>query len=151
VLCDRFGARRLTVPGPLAQAGGFGWLVHLASAGSPYGSYIAPMLVAGVGVSAALPSLPSAALNAVPVQALGQASGVLNTAQRLGATIGIAIATVVFNARGSLTSPAAFTSGYRPAVAVAAGFAALAAITALALRRPAQGQRPDRSGAQPSR
>jgi hypothetical protein len=59
---------------------------------------------------------------------------------------GIAVATTVFNAHGSLASAAAITSGYRPALAVAAGLSVLGAATALGLRRaprptaPAPGQ-----------
>jgi hypothetical protein len=48
---------------------------------------------------------------------------------------GIAVATTVFNAHGSLASAAAVTSGYRPALAVAAALSVAGALTALALRR----------------
>jgi MFS family permease len=132
---DKIGARRLAVPGLAMQALGFAWIVHLAQVHAGYGSYVAPFVIAGIGVSMALPSLPSAGLNAVPAELLGRAAGVLNTMQLLGATFGIAIATVVFNANGALTSPAAVTSGYEPALAVAAGLSAAGAIVALAARR----------------
>jgi EmrB/QacA subfamily drug resistance transporter len=140
LLTDRVGARRLAAPGLIAMAAGFGWLVHLANTHTGYASYVPPLLIAGIGVSMALPSLPAAGLNAVPSEALGQASGVLNMTQRLGAAIGIAITTVVFNANGSLTAPADFIRGFGPALAVAAGLSALGAVTALAIKR---GQQPD--------
>jgi hypothetical protein len=41
------------------------------------------------------------------------------------------------NSNGSLASPAAVTSGYRPAMAAAAGFSALGAVVAVAIRRRA--------------
>ncbi len=47
---------------------------------------------------------------------------------------GIAVATTVFNAHGSLASATAVISGYRPALAVAAALSVLGALTALALR-----------------
>jgi MFS family permease len=84
----------------------------------------------------ALTSVSAAGLNAVSPRSLGKAAGVLNTMQQFGAVFGIAIATTVFNAHGSLASPAAITSGYRPALGVAAGLSVLGAAVALGLRRP---------------
>ena len=90
----------------------------------------------------ALPSVSAAGLNAVSPQALGKAAGVMNTMQQFGAVVGIAVATTVFNAHGSLASPAAITSGYRPALAVAAGLSVLGAAAALGLRRAPAPPRP---------
>jgi MFS family permease len=132
---DKIGARPLIVPGLLMQAAGFAWIIYLAAHSSGYASYIAPLLIAGVGISMALPSVSAAGLNAVSPQSLGKAAGVMNTMQQFGAVFGIAIATTVFNANGSLADPAAITSGYRPALGVAAGLSALGAIAALGIRR----------------
>ena len=52
---------------------------------------MAPFVLAGVGISMALPCIPAAGLNAVPAAALGKAAGVLNTMQQFGAVAGIAI------------------------------------------------------------
>jgi len=134
-LFDKIGARPLIVPGLLMQAAGFGWIVYVAARSSGYASYVAPFLIAGVGISMALPSVSAAGLNAVSPQALGKAAGVMNTMQQFGAVFGIAVATTVFNAHGSLASAAAVTSGYRPALAVAAGLSVLGAAAALGLRR----------------
>jgi hypothetical protein len=86
----------------------------------------------------ALPCVTTVGLNAVSPAMLGKASGTLNTLQQFGAVFGIAIVTAVFNTHGSLTSPAAVTSGYRPALAVAAGLSLLGAATAIGIRRAAQ-------------
>jgi len=51
---------------------------------------------------------------------------------------GIAIATTVFNANGSLVGAAAITSGYRPALGVSAGLSVLGAAAALGIRRAAR-------------
>jgi MFS family permease len=135
---DKIGARPLIVPGLLMQATGFGWIVYLAAHSSGYGSYVAPFIIAGVGISMALPSVSAAGLNAVSPQSLGKAAGVMNTMQQFGAVFGIAVATTVFNAHGSLASAAAITSGYRPALGVAAGLSVLGASAALGLRRAAK-------------
>ena len=55
--------------------------------------------------------------------------------QQFGAVFGIAVATTVFNAHGSLASATAVTSGYRPALALSAALSVAGALTALALRR----------------
>jgi EmrB/QacA subfamily drug resistance transporter len=134
-LFDRLGARRLVVPGLLMQAAGFAWIVRLAATASGYASYVPPFIIAGIGISMALPCVPAAGLNAAPPDSLGKAAGVLNTLQLFGATIGVATVTVVFNANGSLAGPAAVTQGFRPALAVGAGLSTLGAVVALSLRR----------------
>ncbi len=134
-LYDRVGARRLVVPGLLMQAAGFVWIVHLAGVHAGYGAFVLPFLVAGVGISMTLPCIPAAGLNSVPPAWLGKASGVLNMTQLLGATAGVAVTTIVFDAHGSLLDAASATSGYRPALAVAAGFSVAGALLAVGLRR----------------
>ena len=136
-LFDKVGARPLAVPGLLMQAAGFAWIVYLAGHSAGYASYVAPFVIAGAGISMALPSLPAAALNAVAPEALGKAAGVMNTMQQFGAVFGIAIVTAVFNAHGSLASASGVTSGYRPALAAAAGLSAVGAVIALGIRRRA--------------
>jgi EmrB/QacA subfamily drug resistance transporter len=135
---DKIGVRALIVPGLLLQAAGFGWIVYLAARHAGYAGYVAPFLIAGVGISMALPCVSAAGLNAVSPQMLGKAAGVMNTMQQFGAVFGIAVATTVFNAHGSLASAAAVTSGYRPALGVSAGLSVLGAAVALGLRRKAR-------------
>ena len=148
-LFDKIGARPLIVPGLLMQAAGFAWLVYLAARSAGYASYVAPFVIAGVGISMALPSVSAAGLNAVAPQALGKAAGVMNTMQQFGAVVGIAVATTVFNANGSLAGPAAITSGFRPALGVSAGLSVLGAVAALGIRRAARAAKPG-PGASPA-
>jgi EmrB/QacA subfamily drug resistance transporter len=150
-ISDRVGARALLVPGLLLQGAGFAWIVALAGSHAGYPAYLAPFIVAGVGVSMAIPTAAAAALNAVPPASLGQASAILNSLRQFGAVVGVAVATAVFNARGSLAGPAAVTAGYRPALAAAAGFSVLGAVVALVARRPRQAAAaaPGAHGAEP--
>ena len=146
---DKIGARPLIVPGLLMQAAGFAWLVYLAAHSAGYASYVAPFVIAGVGISMAIPSVSAAGLNAVAPQALGKAAGVMNTMQQFGAVVGIAVATTVFNANGSLAGPAAITSGFRPALGVSAGLSVLGAVAALGIRRAPRTAKPG-PGASPA-
>jgi EmrB/QacA subfamily drug resistance transporter len=134
-LSDRVGPRNLIVPGLIMQAGGFAWLVSLAATSAHYASFVAPFIVAGVGISMALPCVTAGGLNAVPPALLGKAAGTLNTLQQFGAVFGVAVVTAVFNAHGSLASAAAVTSGYRPALAVAAGASLIGALVATGIGR----------------
>jgi hypothetical protein len=81
----------------------------------------------------ALPTVPTAVLNAVAPDELGKASGINYMMQRFGAVFAIAVASAVFTADGHLGTPASVTEGFRPALAVCAGFALLAALSALAI------------------
>ncbi len=110
-------------------------MAWLAGTPAGYGSYVLPFVIAGTGISVAIPGVAAAGLNAVAPASLGKAAGVLNTMQQFGAVLGIAVVTAVFNAHGSFASPAAVSHGYRPAVAVSAAFSVAAALTALGIRR----------------
>jgi EmrB/QacA subfamily drug resistance transporter len=134
-LSDRVGPRSLIVPGLLMQAGGFAWMVTLAATSADYTSFVAPFIVAGVGISMALPCVTAGGLNAVPPALLGKAAGTLNTMQQFGAVFGVAVVTAVFNAHGSLAGPAAVTSGYRPALAVAACASLIGTLAATGIGR----------------
>jgi MFS family permease len=135
-LADRIGTRPLLVAGLAMQAAGLAWVGLLASAGSSgYGRYVVPFVLAGVGISMAIPTVPTAALSAVSPDDVGRASGVTNTTQRFGGAFGIAVVSAVFAAHGHLGTAASFTAGYRPAMLGAAGLSLLGAAAAVAISR----------------
>ena len=133
VFSDRFGRRPVLVAGMLIQGVGLAWVAAIAAAGAGYGQFIAPLVIAGVGISMALPVTSTAVLSAVAPPDMGKASGVNSTLQRFGAAFAIAIAAAVFTANGHLGSPLAFTAGFRPALFVVAGLSVLGGITAIAV------------------
>jgi EmrB/QacA subfamily drug resistance transporter len=140
-LSDRLGPRVLIVPGLLLQAIGFTWMVHLATTSSHYSSFVVPFIIAGVGISMALPCVTAGGLNAVPQELLGKAAGTLNTMQQFGVVFGVAVVTAVFNSHGSLANPASVTSGYRAALLFSAGASVLGALVAVGIRRARTVQR----------
>jgi len=135
-ISDRVGRRPIMVAGLTLQALGFAWVAARGSLAASWVELVVALLVAGVGISMALPTVPTAVLNAVPATRLGTASGINYMAQRFGAVFAIAIGTAVFSAHGHLGSPAAVTAGFRPALWSAVVFAALAAVTALGIPAP---------------
>jgi EmrB/QacA subfamily drug resistance transporter len=127
----RIGERPLIAGGLAMQAGGFAWIALIARDGASYPAMIAPLVLAGCGVSMAMPAAQSAVIGAVPPGAIGKASGAFNTLRQLGGTFGIAILAAVFTGAGSYASARAFSDGFVPAAAVAAGLSLAAAIAGL--------------------
>ena len=131
---DRIGRRPVLVTGMLLQGLGLGWFALLATDGVSYSQLVLPLIVAGIGISMALPIAPTVVVSAVKPHQMGKASGVNSTMQRFGAAFAIAIAAAVFAANGHLGSPTGFVAGFRPALTVVAGLSLLGAVTALAVR-----------------
>jgi len=142
-LADKIGSRPLIVSGLALQGAGLAWIALGATSTSGYGQLVLPLIIAGIGISMTVPTVPTSALNALPPADIGKASGVQSTLQRFGAVFGVAIVAAVFSANGHLGSPAAVTSGFRPALAAAAGLSVVGALTALgvgARRSPSASQ-----------
>jgi EmrB/QacA subfamily drug resistance transporter len=132
-LVDRHGERPFLFAGPLLQAVGFGWIALVADAGMAYGELIAPLIVAGVGVSMTFPAAQNSVVGAVPPEAIGKAAGTNSTMRELGGVFGIAISVAVFSGAGSYASPALFSDGFAAAIGVAAGLSLLGALCGAAL------------------
>jgi EmrB/QacA subfamily drug resistance transporter len=129
-LSDRIGRRPIMVAGLALQAIGFIWVAARASLATSWVELDVALLIAGIGISMALPTVPTAVLSAVASEEMGKASGINFMAQRFGTVFAIAIASAVFSANGHLGSPASVTAGFRPALWACAAFAVLAALTA---------------------
>jgi hypothetical protein len=106
---------------------GYLWVAARGSLGTSWIELDLALLVAGVGISMALPTVPTAVLDAVAPEELGKASGINYMAQRFGTVFALAVATAVFAAHGHLGSPAAITAGFRPALWACVCFAVPAA------------------------
>jgi len=102
-----------------------------------YPPLILPLMISGAGLSMAIPSAQSAVIGAVPMAAIGAASGTFNTVRQLGGAFGIAITTAVFTAQGGLGSAKTFSEGFAPAIATAAALAFAGAVIGLLLPRRA--------------
>src|SRR5262249_25512707 len=116
------------------QATGLAWVAARGSLGTSWVELAAALLVAGVGISMALPTVPTAVLGSVSQSDMGTASGINYMAQRFGGVFAIAIATAAFSAWGHLGSPITVTAGFRPAMWACAVFALLAAISGLGIK-----------------
>jgi hypothetical protein len=108
------------VTGLSLQAAGMAWVALIADAGMSYAQLLAPFIVAGVGVSMAIPAAQNSVLGSVADDAIGKAAGANSMMRELGGVFGVAVAVAVFAAAGSYASPSAFVDGFKPAIAVAA-------------------------------
>lgn len=135
-LASRLPSRLLASAGLLLAAGGFLWL----SAITPEARYllnIAPaLLLTSFGLGSSFLVLTLTAVRAVPHEVVGIASSLVNTAQQVGAALGLAALTATAVAVSATsadpTSSTGLSAGYSAAFVVAA-IAALAAAALVAL------------------
>ena len=142
---NKVGERPLVVIGLLMQAIGLGWIAMIAAPSLAYSTLIAPLVLAGVGVSMAMPSAQNAILSSVAAAEMGKASGVFNMGRFLGGMFGICALVAVFSGKGSVDSAATFSAGFAAAMAVASALSLLGAVAGLwlpARRRVALAQVP---------
>jgi EmrB/QacA subfamily drug resistance transporter len=132
-LSDRIGERPLMVAGLSLQAAGMAWLALIAEPGLAYSEMLAPFIVAGVGISMAIPAAQNSVVGSIGIEAVGKAAGANSMMRELGGVFGVAVVVAVFAATGSYASAAAFTDGFGPAIGVAAALALAGAVAGLAL------------------
>jgi EmrB/QacA subfamily drug resistance transporter len=125
---NKLGERLLVVTGLLLQSIGLGWIAIIAAPGLAYSNLVVPLVLAGVGVSMAMPAAQNAILGSVAITEIGKASGVFNMGRFLGGMFGIALLVAVFSANGAAGSPAGFSAGFAAAMAVAAALSLLGAL-----------------------
>jgi EmrB/QacA subfamily drug resistance transporter len=133
VLIARAGERLLITGGLAVAASGLTWIALIARPDLPYVQLIVPLILTGSGVSVAIPATMSAVMTSVRPALIGPASGTLNMLRQLGGVFGIAICAVVFASRGGYASPAAFASGFGPAMGACAGLALLGSLAGLVI------------------
>jgi EmrB/QacA subfamily drug resistance transporter len=130
-LVNRLGERPLVVAGLTLQAIGMAWVALIAAPDLPYAMLIAPLVLAGAGVSMAMPAAQNAVLSSVAAAEIGKASGTYNMFRFLGGVFGIALVVTVFAAAGHVGSPQAFGLGFAPAIGVAALLSLVGALAGL--------------------
>src|SRR4051812_6200873 len=138
-LVDRFTPKPILVAGLLVATGGFVLLARVTGHGD-YASHVLPaMVVLGVGFGCVFVPITIAATTGVAAGDSGLASGLLNTTQQVGGSLGLAILASVSTSRISDaladgSSPLdALTHGFQGAFTVAAVLCALGVVVAVTL------------------
>jgi EmrB/QacA subfamily drug resistance transporter len=139
---DRFTPKPVLVAGLVVSTAGFVLLTRI-SGNADYASHVLPaMLVLGVGLGMSFVPITIAATNGVAAEDSGLASGLLNTTQQVGGSLGLAILSSVSTSRvssalgGGSSLPAALTHGFKGAFIVAALLCAIGLVVAVALLPP---------------
>lgn len=144
-MITRIGERALVVAGLGIQAGGMVWLAVLVRADAPYTLWVVPLMIAGAGISMAMPAVQSAVLAEVVPSDVGKAAGLFNTLRQLGGVIGVALVVAVFTRVGGYGSAQQFSAGFATVLGVCAALSLAGA--AVGLRLKGRGQRAAASNA----
>jgi EmrB/QacA subfamily drug resistance transporter len=132
-LVNRIGERLLIAVGLFLQAAGMAWIGLIAAPGLAYPALIAPFIVAGCGVSMAIPATQNVVISSVTATDIGKASGTFSMLRQLGGAFGVAILAAVFAGVGSYRSAESFNKGFALAIGVSAILSLLGAIAGLML------------------
>jgi EmrB/QacA subfamily drug resistance transporter len=136
---DRFTPKPVLVTGLAISTLGFVLLTRIVGHGD-YASHVLPaMVVLGVGLGMSFVPITIAATSGVATDDSGLASGLLNTTQQVGGSLGLAILSSVSTSRATSalangsSLPAALTHGFKGAFVVAAALCAVGVAVAVLL------------------
>jgi EmrB/QacA subfamily drug resistance transporter len=140
-LFGRIGTKPVIIAGSLIGAGGLYLLSRIPVHGSYLPDILPGLLVAAFGVGAVFVGATTAANAGVGEDKAGLAAGLLNTAQQLGAALGLAILSAIATARtnsvlhaGRAGIAEASTHGYQRALMAGALFVLAAGVVAFLAR-----------------
>ena len=149
----KVGYKKPLVLAPILQGIGILYLSRFPVAGHYWNNVFPGLIIIAAGMGLGFVSMTIAATNGVPHQDSGLASGLLNTSQQVGGSLGLAIlsgisasgvtaylATHAAQAHQPLTLAAAQVHGFHNALQVGACFSAVAAIVALVFVREKKGE-----------
>ncbi|KIF02260.1 MFS transporter [Streptomyces sp. RSD-27] len=95
-LLPRFGPKPFMVTGALCCAAGLSWLTRIDVHSTYPGNILGPIVVFAAGMGMQFVSLTLTALSNVPERESGAASGLLNSMQQVGGSLGLSILVTVF-------------------------------------------------------
>ncbi|WP_242910642.1 MFS transporter [Actinomadura terrae] len=139
-LITRIGVRAPMAAGLIVTGAGLAWFSRMSVDGSFLVDVLGPSLVIGVGSGLAFVTTTVGATSAARQEEAGLASGLFNTAQQCGGSLGLAIVVAIATARttdvlegGERVPAVALTEGYQIGMLTAAGIAVAAGLLAIAL------------------
>ncbi|MDX6361466.1 MAG: hypothetical protein QOC85_469, partial [Streptomyces sp.] len=138
----RFGPYRILLAGLALITAGMALLSRARVDGTYLADVLPPMLLLAAGFAAAMPAVTGLAMSGAREEDAGLASGLFNTTQVVGGSLGLAVLTTLAASRTKDVLGegerlvAATADGYRLAFTVATGIAAAALVLAAAILRP---------------
>ncbi|MGP4025778.1 MFS transporter [Actinomadura sp. 3N407] len=148
-LVGRIGLRATLLGGLVVGAPGTALMAYAVSADGPYAALLPGILVSGVGQGVVWTGMWIAAASGVEAGEQGVASGMASTAQQVGGAVGLAVIVALTNSGldGLTGDPLRreLAGGIQTATYVAAAAILLAALAALALKKPSRQPEPHRA------
>ena len=133
-LITRLGPQRMILIGTASLVAGYVWLSGITTASTYVGHVFGPVLIAGLATGLIFMPVTATVLGGVEPEHAGSASGLLQTTQQLGGSLGMAVIVSIY-ASGAV--PGQFVPGVHTAFLTSAGFSLLAlTVAALSLRDP---------------
>ena len=134
-LSDRFGPRWLIAVGLVIVAASLFSFSRIA-VDSTYLDLLPGFMLLGIGIAMTMSPMTSAAMNAVPVQKAGIASGVLSMFRMVGGSLGVAVTGAIFQGLvtsklQTLLSGSGVTAAQRDAVSEQLGSGSVASVPGL--------------------
>lgn len=142
-LVSRSGLKPALLAGLVLFSAGLAWLAQVTDTSSFAADILGPSLLIGAGLGLAFAALTIGSMTGTAAQQAGLASGLINSSQQIGGSLGLAIAATIATAQttrslaAGAAPAAALTAGFRLAFLAAAALAALAALATAALVRRA--------------
>ena len=133
LVIDRVGARVLITTGQFLLAGALAWIALITTVDVGYSSYVAPFVLAGVGMGLTFAPSASIVMASFSDADRGVSSGTNSTIREVGVAMGVAVLASVFASAGSYASPTEYVDGLVPAVWVGAAVVAVGAGLSLLL------------------
>jgi EmrB/QacA subfamily drug resistance transporter len=128
----RFAPRALLIIGGLMTAAGFAWFSLISADGAFLTDVLGPSIVASVGFGFCLGPVVSIATAGVAPHETGTASGLLNSARQIGASLGLAVLGAAAQHRtGPAATPETLDNGYALGLAVSAALLVAAVLIAV--------------------
>ncbi|TDB90464.1 MFS transporter [Actinomadura sp. KC216] len=149
-LIARLGLRATMATGLAVTAAGLAWFSRMSASGGFLTDVLGPTLVIGVGAGLAFVTTTVGATSAARPEQAGLASGLFNTAQQVGGSLGLAAVVAISTARttgaladGERVAAVALTDGYRAGMLAAAAVALAASLLTAVLLRHRANATPD--------
>ena len=113
-LVGRLGFRALLFTGLVLQTASLVWFAALTENGSAYPSFVAPLLMAGVGMGLTFAPGAAMVLDGLPDGDFAIASSANSTIREFGVALGIAVLVAVFLGNGGSLDPSGYDGAIRP-------------------------------------
>lgn len=132
-LIAKLGATTVTVVGTILFAVGVAWWAFAIDLDPDYfGAALAGMLLTGIGVGLALPTVMASATSGLPAKALATGSGVVNMLRQIGLALGVAALVAVL---GNPERPQDLLAAFHRAWLLTGGISLASGVLAVVLLR----------------